>query len=787
MPSLVAPLLALLLLAARGEAATFTVTVADDAGEGSLRAAITAANDETANPGPDTIAFAIPGDGIPAITLATPLPDVTAPLVVDGTTQPVVRLVELSGAGAVATGLVVTGGASTLRGLIVNRFTDAGLVLRTPGGGSTIEGCFVGTDAGRLSGASPAMPYGIVVEGSGQNRIGGTTTTARNVIGGNGVGLRITGAAATDNVVEGSHVGLAANGLTAIGNTSRGIVVDSGARRTRIGSATTTGGRNVVSQNWAGANVGVGLELIGATTQENTVVGNYFGTDASGVQRRQNGAGIVIDQAVNNTIGGTTAAERNVISGNDVNVVVRSVGGAANRILGNWIGPNALDTGVVSGNGTGILVTLTFSPTQIGSLEPGGGNVIVSHSSSGIFLTGNARGQRIEGNQIGLRPNGTSIAGNLLHGVFIQGSDNLVAGNLIAHNGQAGVAIGSGSGNTVRDNRIYSNGGLAVDLAPLQAVNANDGGDGDSGPNDLQNFPVLDAAVPIGATTAGGTLASTANTTFTIRVYLNPACDPSGHGEATQPIGAVETTTDASGVAVFSVPLTEPVPPGQVLAATASASNGSTSELSACTNAAASTTTTTVVTTTTTVPPTSTTTTTTGPTTTLGPPTTTTTTSPPPPTTTTTLPEVCGDRVDNDGDGFTDCTDLACFGHPACLAQGCGAEPTVAAALCRLDEQRTAIAAATDLGPAGAPVASRLDRARAALVGAQGACALGKRGPTRRRLAQARRLLRSAERQLRNRGAKAGVPPLRIEALAAGLHPTQDLVSTLRESIACPS
>lgn len=781
---LLAPLLAFALLAGRADAATFTVTVADDAGAGSLREAIAAANDEVTNPGVDTIAFAIPvvGDGIPTITLASALPEITSPAIVDGTTQPVARLVELSGGGAVSHGLVVTGGPSTLRGLIVNRFTTAGLVLQTPGSGSVVEGCFVGTDVGRLNAASPAMPTGILIDRSGQNRIGGAATTARNVIAGNAVGLRITGSTAADNVVEGNHVGLAANGLTTIANTSRGIVVQDGARRTRVGS-TNTAGRNVISQNWNGPNIGVGVELIGATTQENTVVGNFIGTDASGVQRRQNGAGIVIDGAVKNVVGGTTAAERNVISGNDVNVVVRSVTGEANRIVGNWIGVNALDTGTVSGNGTGVLLSLSISPTQIGGLEAGAGNVIVGHSSSGILLTGNASNQRIEGNQIGLRPNGTSIAGNVAHGVALQGSNNVVAGNLIAHNGQAGVAILSGSGNAIRGNRIYSNGGLAIDLGPLSAVNANDAGDTDAGPNDLQNFPVLDALVPTGATSAGGWLSSTPGSAFTVDVYLNPACDPSGHGEATQPIGSVDVTTDESGVATFAVALDVAVPAGQVLAATATSASGSTSELSACTSAAASTTTTTVVTTTTTAPPTSTTTTTTGPTTTLAP---STTTTPPPPTTTTTLPEVCGDRIDNDGDGFTDCADLNCFGHPACIAQGCTDAPTVAALLCRLDEQRTLVAGASDLGPTGAPVASRLDKARAALVGAQGACALGKRGPTRRRLAQARRLLRAAESVLRKRGPKAGIPPLRIDALAAGLRPLQDAANALRQSIVCP-
>jgi hypothetical protein len=63
---------------------TFPVTSTGDAGPGSLRQAILSAN---AAPGPNTIAFNI-GGAAQTITPLTPLPAVTTPVVLDGTTQP---------------------------------------------------------------------------------------------------------------------------------------------------------------------------------------------------------------------------------------------------------------------------------------------------------------------------------------------------------------------------------------------------------------------------------------------------------------------------------------------------------------------------------------------------------------------------------------------------------------------------------------------------------------------------------------------------------------------------
>src|SRR5262249_61812635 len=89
---------------------TFTVTNTQDGGTGSLRDAITQANADTATTGPDTIAFAIAQGGVPTIVLASVLPAIARPVVIDGTTQQPGGMVQITGGGTVDGGLLLSGG-----------------------------------------------------------------------------------------------------------------------------------------------------------------------------------------------------------------------------------------------------------------------------------------------------------------------------------------------------------------------------------------------------------------------------------------------------------------------------------------------------------------------------------------------------------------------------------------------------------------------------------------------------------------------------------------------------
>jgi hypothetical protein len=140
----------------------------------------------------------------------------------------------------------------------------------------------------------------------------------------------------------------------------------------------------------------------------------------------------------------------------------------------------------------------------------------------------------------------------------------------------------------VRGNRIYQNNGLGIDL-PVGGnggVTANDGGDADTGPNGLQNFPILTEAGPASPQGSGthvaGVLNSTPSTIFDLDFYSNPACAPRPQEflEGQDYIGSTQVTTDGSGNAAFDLTLPATVDPGARIAATATDPGGNTSEFS---------------------------------------------------------------------------------------------------------------------------------------------------------------------------------------------------------------
>src|SRR5262249_21651547 len=149
-----------------------------------LRAAIEEAN---AHAGLDTIAFGL-GGGPHRIDVLSALPAITDPVVIDGSTQPGyggTPIAEVDGAGARSEvdGLVITGGGSTVRGLVINGFSGNGVTLRG-GSGNVLEGNYLGPDVAGTSAVGNA-DCGLLIDGSANNRIGGTTSAARNVISGN--------------------------------------------------------------------------------------------------------------------------------------------------------------------------------------------------------------------------------------------------------------------------------------------------------------------------------------------------------------------------------------------------------------------------------------------------------------------------------------------------------------------------------------------------------------------------------------------------------------------------
>jgi hypothetical protein len=143
--------------------------------------------------------------------------------------------------------------------------------------------------------------------------------------------------------------------------------------------------------------------------------------------------------------------------------------------------------------------------------------------------------------------------------------------------------VQTGSNNSIRGNSSFANGGLGIDLG-ADGVTANDADDADTGPNHLQNFPVLVSAVANldGSTAISGRLLSRASSSFTIEFFANAACDPAGNGEGQQPIGLTTVMTTANGSNFFTITFTNTIPAGRFITATATDEATNTSEFSAC-------------------------------------------------------------------------------------------------------------------------------------------------------------------------------------------------------------
>ena len=409
-----------------------------DSGLGSLRQAILCTN---AAAGANTILFSI-GSGAQTITPASPLPDITGALTIDGTSQdgftgtPLIRLDQGSGAG---TALVVAAGPSVIRGLEITRWGTAIHILAP---GTKIEGNYIGTDGA----SSLGNGAGIDVE-SKQNTIGGTSADQSNVISGNVFdGIDISGTGAISNLVENNLIGTNSAGTAAVANDERGVAI--------FGGATN----NAVRGNVVSGNEQTGVELSGSGTSGNQVVGNYIGTNDGGTSALANGANgvTIVGPANKNTIGGTAEGDINVISGNTGGgVTISGAGATGNAVEGNVIGANTAGTAAVPNGLAGVSVYGGATGNTIGGTVTDSGNVISGNAAGGVGISdAGTTGNLVERNYIGTNAAGTADIGN---------GDGCVGGA-----GCPGVELYNGAtGNTV--------GGTAADVGNLISGNSNYG------------------------------------------------------------------------------------------------------------------------------------------------------------------------------------------------------------------------------------------------------------------------------------------------------------------------
>lgn len=492
---------------------TFTVTTNADDGAGSLRQAILDANTQA---GADIIAFAI-DSGAQTIDLLSALPEVTDAVTIDATTQPGFAgtpLVELNGsaAGQAATGLVLSGGNSIVRGLVINRFSGSGIEIKDAGG-DVVAGNYIGTDSSGADALGNGL-LGIGITGSSGNTIGGLTPADRNVISGNAAtGVRID-SGGTENLVEGNFIGVDATGSYALGNGRRGVFVvtssgntvggsaagagnvisGNGMEGVRVDGATGTviagnyvgtdgagshalgnslagvaviggsdavvGGTTALARNLISGNVGSGLRVSNGASGV-SVEGNFIGTDATGLAALGNALrGVTVADSSGVTIGGSLAGAGNLISGNGWGGI-EIQRGSGNTVAGNWVGTDGTGTKALSNGRTGVRIT-DSSDNTVGGADPGARNIISANLLSGVRIDGDATGNAVLGNYIGTDVTGTAALGNTLRGITVADGahGNVIGGtaagaaNVISGNGKTGVRFDGTNNNSILGNLI---------------------------------------------------------------------------------------------------------------------------------------------------------------------------------------------------------------------------------------------------------------------------------------------------------------------------------------------
>lgn len=308
-----------------------------------------------------------------------------------------------------------------------------------PGDANTINFNIPNTDPGLSGGVytispSSALPditgTGTTIDGASQTAFGGDTNAAGPEVEINGVAVTTPPLSFIDGLVmlggNGTVKGLIISGFNTSGFFNRGIRIES---------------------------------------SNNTVRGNYIGTNKSGTAAVPNGDGVLIkSNSTGNTIGGSVAGQGNVISGNAGRGLVIEGASAGSVVQGNFIGTNASGTAAVANQNAGVEISAGSSTNAIGAATAGARNVISGNLGDGVKIDGTITfSNNVQGNYIGTNAAGTSAIGNAAAGVRISDAagNNHIGGlsagvrNIISGNGSGVIITGAGtSSNHVEGNYI---------------------------------------------------------------------------------------------------------------------------------------------------------------------------------------------------------------------------------------------------------------------------------------------------------------------------------------------
>ncbi|MEM7322367.1 MAG: right-handed parallel beta-helix repeat-containing protein, partial [Actinomycetota bacterium] len=228
-------------------------------------------------------------------------------------------------------------------------------------------------------------------------------------------------------------------------------------------------------------------------------------------------------------------------------------------LVSNKIGTNPAGD-AARGNLTVGLRIESGTPLTIGGI--GVGNVISANGRDGIWFTGGSS-IVVEGNNIGVAADGTTPMANgsasNYEAIDLTGATGTVriggtaagAGNTLYGSGD-GVRVTGSVTATILGNSISNSTGLGIDLND-DGVTANDAGDGDSGPNDLLNFPVItDSDEAAGTVSVDYQLDAPAGN-YRIEFFENPSgAGTGGYGEGQNFVHGVTVTHGGTGVESFS-------------------------------------------------------------------------------------------------------------------------------------------------------------------------------------------------------------------------------------------
>ncbi len=488
---------------------------------------------------------------------------------IGGTSASDQNIIGLSGNGFAAPnhsgGIFISGDYVDVINNVVSGNDDDG--IQSSGRWADIEDNLVGISADGTT-ARPNADAGIIISN-------GWADVRNNVVSGNGDdGIVVSGdddggAGNPFNdatIIEDNLVGTTPSGTSALGNSDDGIVIS-------VDDIT-------IQNNTVAANGDDGIVLLGEGI---TASGNFVGTNAATTLNLGNGEdGIQIE-------GVDAVVLDNVVMENSDNGIF--ILGDRASIGRNFIGINAALT-LSGGNGLSG-VRIEGGSSLVGGFDPTEGNIIVANGKDGITLNGTgATNNGIRNNLIGtagLSNNGTLE--NDGHGISIEsGANNNTIGslgdeNIITNNEKSGInLLGLNSDeNNLRYNFIYDNAALGIDLRdvgePIGTVTANDSGDNDDGPNELQNGIALISAESSGR--LQGTLLGK-NTPYHIDIYEIESCDGSGYGEGGTNLIATYTQTPSGGVLNFDEVFSPAPTLGNYLTALITDNAGNTSEFSNC-------------------------------------------------------------------------------------------------------------------------------------------------------------------------------------------------------------